>query len=59
MKSPPLDGPLDDPIDIPFDPEQLPGDVLVRALDTGLPLVLLPVRLATRFHRPRPDAAPT
>ena len=35
-----------------------PGPVLVDRLDPELPLVLLPVRLATRFHRGDGPAAP-
>jgi hypothetical protein len=35
------------------------GPALVAGLDTGLPLTLLPVRLATRFHRPTPGSRPT
>ncbi|HEY7075037.1 MAG TPA: hypothetical protein VH418_06700, partial [Solirubrobacteraceae bacterium] len=46
----------------PFDPDlpELPGGPLaVAALDPALPLTMLPVRLATRLHRPQPGAAPT
>lgn len=35
-----------------------PGPELVAGLDTGLPLALFPVRLATRFHRPAPGEPP-
>ena len=35
------------------------GPDLFNGLDDALPLVLLPVRLVTRFHRPDPNSPPT
>ena len=35
------------------------GPELFNGLDDALPLVLLPVRLVTRFHRPDPNSPPT
>ncbi len=39
-------------------PRVPPGRELVDQLDPGLPLVLFPVRLATRFHRPDGPGTP-
>lgn len=37
---------------------EIPGERLVDLLATDQPLALLPVRVATRFHRPTPGAQP-